>query len=307
MIKFIKRNFIISIFGLVSVLISFSYAITYYMPDCFGIENWYSLFNNLSISYIAALIFYVLQVYIPKCDNSKRAQVILEPLFLDLIKFMEITVACCRKYVSMDENGKISINWWDREQNILYFVPIVTGSDEHGNNSAIRKTKVELRQINNIYKSKIKEIKERIDFRDCDPDILSALSKLESTEFFRNTVITALMFDRSFVGFSGFYNSVDQFEIIKDEFKKCCGITYKYEVRDAEDMEIALNEVIFYKNALQVESIDAFNEAFHREFLTKKIGPMVEDKEQLNQIVDSVMQEISKSIEDKTNLSSPPQ
>ena len=49
--------------GLVSILITVSYAITYNMPDYFGIESWYSLFNNISISYIAALIFYVLQVY----------------------------------------------------------------------------------------------------------------------------------------------------------------------------------------------------------------------------------------------------
>lgn len=260
------------------------------MPDYLGIENWYSLLNNISISYIAALIFYVLQVYKPECDNSKKAQVILEPLFLDLIKFIEITIACCRKYVFIDENDKIEIKWWDKEQKILYFVPIITGSNDHSNNSAIRKSVAELKQIDSIYKSKIREIKERIDFRDCDPDILSVLSKLEATDFFRNTVIAALMFDRSIVKFSGFQHSVDQFEIIKDEFKKCCGITHKYDVRDAEDMEMALNEAVFSKNALRVGSIDKFNETLYREFLKKKLNPLVADKKELDQLVDSAMQ-----------------
>lgn len=296
MIKFVKRNMIISIFGFISICISASYAITYFMPDYLGIESWYSLFNNISISYIAALIFYVLQVYKPGCDNGKRAKVILEPLFLDLVKFIEITIACCRKYVSIDEKGKLVIDWWDKEQKVLYFVPIKDGSDNQSKGSAIRKSEVELRKIDNIYKSKIKEIKERIDFRDCDTEILSALSKLEACDFFRSTVIAALMFDRSIVGFPGFQNSVDQFEIIKDEFKRCCQITCKYKVRDAEDMEMALNEAVFYKNALQVESVDKFNETLYSEFIKKKMEPLVKDEEQLNQLVDSAMLEIVKTL-----------
>ena len=69
------------------------------MPDYLGIESWYSLLNNISISYIAALIFYVLQVYKPECENSKKAYMTLEPLFLELIQFIEVTIACCRKYI----------------------------------------------------------------------------------------------------------------------------------------------------------------------------------------------------------------
>lgn len=294
MIKFIKRNTIISIFGFISILISVSYAITYHMPDYFNIENWYSLFNNISISYIAALIFYVLQVYKPECDNSKKAQVILEPLFLDLIKFIEITIACCRKYVSIDETGKIVINWWDEEQKILYFVPIINGSNGHSNKSAIRKSKAELKQIDNIYKSKITEIKERIDFRDCDVDIRRVISKLEATDFFRNTIIVALMFEKSFIAFPEFQNSVDQFEKIKDELKRLCGITYKYEVRNAEDMEMALNEAIFHENALQAGSVDKFNETLYREFIKKKLKPLVANEEQLNQLVDSAIYQMTK-------------
>lgn len=274
------------------------------MPDYFGIENWYSLFNNISISYIAALIFYVLQVYKPECDNSKRALMILKPLFIDLIKFMEITIACCRKYVSIDEKGKIIIDWWDKEQKVLYFVPIINGSNDHSNKTAIKKSVTELKQIDNIYKSKIKE---RIDFRDCSPDILNVFSKLEVTDFFRNTIIATLMFDRSIVAFPGFQNSVEQFEIIKDEFKRYCGITCKYDVRDAEEMEMALNETIFYKNALQVGTIDKFNETLYREFLKKKLDPLVADKEQLNQLVDITMQEIVRSLNDKSISSSPTQ
>lgn len=290
--KFIQRNTIISVFGFISLFIAFSYAFTYNMPDYWGIESWFSFFNNLSISYIAALIFYVLQVYKPECENSRRAQTILEPLFLDLIKFMEVTISCCRKYVSLDENDIIVIDWWNKEQKIIYFVPVVSDSTGCSNQSAIRKSKSDLRGIDNTYKSKIREIKERIDFRECDSNILNALSKLESIDFFRSTVITALMFEGSFVRFSGFQESVNKFEQIKDEFKQSCGIDCKYDVRNAENEEIAICEAIFYKNALQTASVDEFNEMIYRESIKVQLKPLISDEAQLNIIIDNILEEI---------------
>lgn len=292
--KFIKKNTIISIFGLVSILIAVSYAVTYNMPDYFGIEGWYSLLNNISISYIAALIFYVLQVYKPECENSRRAQAVLKPLFLDLIEFIEVTITCCRKYVSVDEKGKIAIDWWNKEQKVIYFVPVIEDSNSSRQQSAIRKSEIDLRGMETIYKSKIKEIKERIDFRECDQNILNAFSKLEAVTFFRSTFIPALMFDRTIVGIPGFQNSVDNLEVVKDEFKRCCGITCKYEVRDADNMEIAMCEAIFCKNALQASSVAEFNEASQREFIRLQLKPLITDEEQLNGLIDTIMSEIIK-------------
>lgn len=298
--KFIKRNAIISFFGLISIVISASYAITYNMPDYFGIESWYSLFNNISISYIAALIFYVLQVYKPECDNSKKAQVIMKPLFLDLVKFMEIAIACCRKYVSINDTGYIEIKWWDKEQKVLYFVPTVEDSNGENHETAVRKSELELRKIDNIYKSKIREIKDRIVFRDCDHDILNALSKLEASNFFEITIVSILKFERSIVKFSGFPGSIDKFEVLKDEFKRCCGITCKYGVRDAEDMEIALNETIFYKDALMTNSVEEFNEIYLGEFLKQKFKLLNISEEQRNQLIDDAM----RALKDKVSRSS---
>ena len=72
LIKFYKKNKAISNIGVIALVIALSYAITYNMPDYFGIESYYSLANNICISYIAALIFYVVQVYIPEDRNQKK-------------------------------------------------------------------------------------------------------------------------------------------------------------------------------------------------------------------------------------------
>ncbi len=292
--KFLKRNFIISIFGFISVLITASYAITYNMPDYFRIESWYSLFNNISISYIAALIFYVLQVYKPECEKSRKAQAALTPLFLDLIQFIEIAIDCCRKYVSIDEAGKIKIDWWDKEKKVMYFIPVIDNSNNCGHRPAIRKSVEDLRETDNIYKSKIKEMKDRIDFRECDPDILNALSKLEAADFFKSIVNVILMFEGTFITFPDFQKQVDKFETLKNEFKRCCGITCEYRVRNAENIEIAASDAIFYKKALQATSVDEFNEIAYREYLKLQLKSLIPDEMQLNELIDCILAEVMK-------------
>ena len=260
------------------------------MPDYFGIEGWFSLLNNISISYIAALIFFVLQVYKPECENHKKAQMALNPLFLDLVRFIELTIACCKKYVHVDEKMKITIDWMNKKQKIIYFVPVIDGQNNCGQQSVVRKSELELRGMGKIYKSKIKEIKERIDFRECAPDILYALSKLEAMDFFQSTLVPALMFDGSIVGFPGFQDSVSEFEMLKDEFKKCCGITCKYEVGDAENREIALYEAVYFKEAWQAESVNEFNEIAYKEYLRVQLRAVIGDEKQVDAIIDSILQ-----------------
>lgn len=293
--KFIQKNTLISILGFISILISISYAITYKMPDYFGIEGWYSLFNNISISYIAALIFFVLQVYKPECENSKRAQMIMNPLFLDLIKFIEITIACSRKFVSINENNVLTIDWYNKEQKIIYFVPVIEGSSV-SHRPAIKKTKKDIIALENIFKAKIKEMKARIDFRECSPDILNAISKIEADDFYQSTLIPALMFDGTFVKYQGFHKGVDHFEELKDELKKYCGITDKYAVRDAEDMEIATYEAIYTEKALQAKSVDEFNEITFKKYLDSQLKSAFPDEKLRNEIIDIIVPNVLKNI-----------
>lgn len=294
--EFIKRNILISTFGFISVVIVISYAITYNMPDYFGIEGWYSLFNNISISYIAALIFYVFQVYKPECDKQKRAHLILNPAFSDLIEYIETAIACCRKYIAINENGNVVIDWLNKDEKIIYYVSQIEGSSDHSHRPATKKTKSDLLDMENIYKSKIHALKERIDFRDCAPDILSILSELESADFFKTTLNTALMLEGTFVKFPDFQNRVDQFEVTKDAFKKVCGITKKFEVRDAKELEIAACEAIYYGKALQAGSTEEFAEIAYKEYINMKLKAVIKDDAQRKQIVDETFQDALKVI-----------
>lgn len=84
--------------------------ITYNMPDYFGIEPFYSWLNNLAISYIAALIFFIVQVYIPEERNEKKCMEILKNNFADLTRFVDITIWVCEKYITVKEKGA-ELHW----------------------------------------------------------------------------------------------------------------------------------------------------------------------------------------------------
>lgn len=279
--RFLKKNIKISILCFVSLVIVISYAITYNMPDYFNIEGWYSLLNNISISYIAAFIFYIFQVYIPESNKSRRAYKNLKPLFLDLIKFIDINIACWREYINFDENGRISIDWWDKELKVIYFVVMIDNQESH--ELAEKRTASELKNMDNMYKSKIKEIKEKVDLKECDDDLLDAFSKLEfeTTKFFKH-VHLAVLIEHSFIDFSTLQNSVDDFEKKKDYFKRSLDITCKYGIRKANIDDIAFCEAVHNKQSLLATSGDKLIENLIKEF--SKFGSVKMDNNEIGDI-----------------------
>ena len=100
------------------------------------------------------------------------------------------------------------------------------------------------------------------------------------------------MFEGTFIRFSDFQAQVDKLESIKDDFKKCCRITFRYDIRDAEDTEIAACKAIFYKNALQATSIDEFNEITYREYLRLQLEPLVPEETELKALIENIWTQV---------------
>ena len=75
------------------------------------------------------------------------------------------------------------------------------------------------------------------------------------------------MFEGTFITFPDFQKQVDKFETLKNEFKRCCGITCEYRVRNAENIEIAASDAIFYKKAWKPTAVEDFTELHFRKIL----------------------------------------
>lgn len=274
--------------GCVSFIIVISYAVTYNMPDYFGIEGWYSLANNLSISYLAALAFYVLQVYFPQLDKSRRASIALKPLFIDLVKFLEISIECCRKYVEIGEDGKINIKWSDpTEKKISFVVGDATDSKITGRFPII-KTNKELREIKQVYEYKMSTIKNRIDFKDCDDDILSVLSDLESSDFYNNTIPELILFEASFRKMKDFDERVLALETLKNKFKHCCEINKTFAIREANEVELFTLNRIIKNDALKADTEEEFVEKTFKALYDEKLMEFISDEIERKKILDEL-------------------
>lgn len=275
LIKFFEKNKAISKIGLVALAVSISYAITYNMPDYFGIEGYYSLANNICISYIAALIFFVVQVYIPEERNQRKCMEILKTKFADIAKFNEIAVLLCEKHININERGA-TINWNGDGEKI--YLKIKSNDESKGVELAVH-TKAELLTWENMFNMKMKTIKETAIINHCDYEILEKLSELEERDFF-TALANVINFADSDIGIQSVNNTIKEFKRINEEFKKMCSVSEHYQLLDVSENDMIQINVI-YKNLIN----NTFTiQSVKREIIKAKIETQLKNQgEQLSQ------------------------
>lgn len=244
LLKFYKRNKAISNIGIVALAISFSYAILYNVPDYLGIEAYYSLLNNICISYIAALIFFVVQVYIPEERNQKKCIEILKNQFADFTRFNEIAVLFCEKHISINKKG--ATIHWNGEKEKIYLK--LKSSDESKGIVLEKHTKAELLNWGNMFNEKLRKIKDATVIKYCDYEILEKLSELEKANFYMNLAVVIKYADTD-IGLQDVNDSIKEFKRMNDELKRMCSICRQYELLDVTKDDILQIDTI-YKNLL---------------------------------------------------------
>ena len=118
--KSISKDTVIFIIGIIALLIIIAYAATFYMPDYFRIEGWFSMLTNIAISYVAAVFFYLFQVYLPEKRKAKIAIEANKSMLYDMQKKLIITALVMEKYFFI-ENNHLIISWNGRNEEVIYF------------------------------------------------------------------------------------------------------------------------------------------------------------------------------------------
>lgn len=254
-IKFYKKNKGISRIGIIALIVSVSYALTYNMPDYLGIEPIYSFFNNVSISYIAALIFFVVQVYIPEEDNKKKSMQILRNQFVELIEFICSVILLSEKYIEIGNKGAKIL--WNDSSEILFV--------KYSKNEVIKGlklrvfTKKELKEQGKIFDKKLKEIKGLSVINYCDYGVLEKLTEIEKNKYFEN-LDTVVQYADTDLSFDNFIKEKNNMKSLVNEFRILCGIPeYKLNIEDMNDKEKeimikAIRDV--HDNCISLESIN---------------------------------------------------
>lgn len=247
--EFYKKNKAISNIGVVALIISLSYAITYNMPDYFGIEPYYALANNICISYIAALIFYVVQIYIPERRNQKKCLEILKNKFSDMIRFNEVAILLFENHIKIKEKGATVI--WNGEGEKIYLK--VKSNDERKGPNLSRYLKKEILNFGKTFDVKLKAIKDMAIINYCDYELLNKISELEKQNFY-DSLAYVIRYADTDINFKSVINGVKEFKKLNEELKKMCSISENHQLMEVNSMDIAEMDLLF--NALLNDSFD---------------------------------------------------
>lgn len=230
--QFYLTNRGISRIGVISILISLSYMLTYKMPDYFGIEPLYAWLNNIAISYVAAMIFFVVQVYIPEQNSKKRCMEVLKNNFIDLAKFLDLTILVCKKHVKIKEKGADLL--WNSKEEKLYIK--YSKLDDVKTFSCRSYTKSEIFELAKQCNKKIEKIKGSFVIKFCDYELLEILTKIEATNFYE-TIQHIIMFAGTETDLQSFNVVINDLQKLNEKMKKMCMIDIEYQLCEIDVMD----------------------------------------------------------------------
>ncbi len=216
--QFLKKYTCISAIGFIALAISVSYIIySCKISNHICIESIYSFLNNLSISYIAALIFFIVQVYIPEKNDNKKLMQILNNSFVDLIEFVDSIILLTEKYFEIGTKGTKIL--WNDSTKILF----VKYSKNNSSNLRLF-SKEELINQEKVFSKKVYKIKKLPLINHCDYDILLKLSEIEKNDFFQD-LNQVVEYANSDITFNKFIAERNRMKTLLDEFRKLCNIS----------------------------------------------------------------------------------
>ena len=287
---FFNRYKIISILGIVTIAICVSYCITYRMPDYFGIEAWYSLLNNISISYIAALIFFIFQVHIPLINGEQNAIEAIRPDMNDLEKMLSLTRVCLSHYVRYRDNGGADLKWDETSpQKMIYF----KYGDSRGKLSSLKSlSEFEIKCISSLYLKKLSNIKNSVYAKYFSEELIGLLNDMEKTKAFENVTIT-LAFAGSFLNMKSMEKDEASEQLI-NRIRAMFSIKTDWAIGKLDEFEKVAADAP--RNIGQYKSVDEMNANALEKYIRKTLSPQLKEKnvtlseENWKKIIDTIVE-----------------
>lgn len=283
-IRFYLKNKKICIIGIAALLICFSYIVTYNMPDYLGIEGWYSFANNIAISYLAAVIFYIVQVYIPNEDSQKKSLEILKPKFEKMIEFIEISILVYKKFFELQKQGA-KIKWTG--SNVIDFKYGIKGND---NKTLKRYTRSELLRLTSTLNTMIDEISNATVFKYCDYDVVKLISEIQKCNVLEQ-ISSTVQFSETVTSLNPIDNQIKEMMEIIENIKKLYGIETEYEIDgNVELRERIILDMLYSDMEKNLRNVDIINKQIFRADLEewfKEQGIAIKfDEETLDKLYD---------------------
>lgn len=271
--KSISKDTIIFLICVVALFIIVAYAATYYMPDYFHIEGWFSMLTNIAISYVAAVFFYLFQVYLPEKRKAKLAIEANRSLLYDMQKKLIITGLVMEKYFSI-ENNHLTISWNGRNEDVLYFGYSVNGNDGKKNATPCSYSKNDFQNLKRSFTDKINQIKQSVYAPYFDDDLLKLLSDLEMTGLF-DSIQTYIRFYNSDIGINGIKKDINDMRNFADRIGVYTGNKCDLLLTEADATSRIIAKAM--RNPQMLRSLDSLNIEISKEVVRDEVDKKVKE------------------------------
>ena len=271
--KSISKDTVIFIIGIIALLIIIAYAATFYMPDYFHIEGWFSMLTNIAISYVAAVFFYLFQVYLPEKRKAKLAIEAIKSMLYDMQKKLIITALVMEKYFFI-ENNHLIISWNGRNEEVIYFGYSVKGNNGKENATPCSYSKDDFQNLKRTFTDIINKIKQSVYAPYFTDDLLKLLSDLELTGVFDSLQI-----------YMRFYNSDIGINSVEKDIKDMRGFADRIGVYTESKCDLVLTEADALsrgiakamKNPQMLRSLDGLNAEISKEVVRDDVDKKVKE------------------------------
>ncbi len=236
---FYQKNMSISLIGIGCLIIALLNAIISYFSDQFISTPWLSMLDGLALSYIAALVFYIFQVYIPEKSKAEKAILANENQFEKVVELIDVFCLVWEKY-TLFENDRVRVMWngtKTEDKDTLFFVYHIDGKKARDVIESYSKR--DLMDLGMVFRNYVIEIKQSAYFGCFDEETLSIVSEMEKCNLFESIRSVLDLMD-SPISVTNPDDAIKSIKMLSNRIKEKINLDLEYSVRDPQPQEIVV-------------------------------------------------------------------
>ena len=206
------------------------------MPDILGIEPIFNTLYNLAMGYVASVIFYILQVYIPDERKSRECLDIIRPDIQKLCDEMAYIIELFNCFTDIKDD-KV---FFKEIYNEFCYYKVEKYEDE--NIQKLNDFKVirnEFKKYSEKQNRIIESIKSKTLYQNCDDKLIGLITALEYNKFPQTLNEVGKLSGIIDIGFLNIEEYLKEFKTLKNEIEKfnLKKINYKFESMNEAERE----------------------------------------------------------------------
>lgn len=191
---------------------------------------------------------------------------VLRNKFVSITTFIDVSIMLCKKHIKIKDKGADLI--WNGDNEKLYVKYSKVGNDKAFTCKSY--TKTEIFRLQNIFDSKISEIKNSSVIKYCDYELLELLSQIEEAKFY-DDISRVIMCANAELGFPDFDNTLNKFQSMSEKLKDMCIIKNNLQLHNIEQSDKFFADLHRKDIPKELKSIRDFNITNMKQYIKQQL------------------------------------